>query len=192
VRRNPAVFLDRDGVLNEDRGYVHRWADFVFLPGVVDALRMFGQLGYLLVIITNQSGIARGLYRESDVLALHDRMLSFLHGQGIEIAGVYYCPHHPEGSVARYARICSCRKPAPGMILRAAAEHHIDLANSVLIGDKVTDLEAGAAAGITSLYLVSSTGLEQCFQPFPHAQAVESLHEVAKILRDLPMARCGS
>ena len=192
MRRNPAVFLDRDGVLNEDRGYVHRWADFVFLPGVVDALRMFGQLGYLLVIITNQSGIARGLYRESDVLALHDRMLSFLHGQGIEIAGVYYCPHHPAGSVARYARTCSCRKPAPGMILRAAEEHHIDLASSVLIGDKVTDLEAGAAAGITSLYLVSSTGLEECLQPFPHAQSVESLHEVAKILRDLPMVRCGS
>ncbi|MBP6999766.1 MAG: D-glycero-beta-D-manno-heptose 1,7-bisphosphate 7-phosphatase, partial [Tepidiphilus sp.] len=157
----PAAFLDRDGVLNEDRGYVHRWEDFAFLPGVIDALRRLQQKGYLLVVITNQSAVARGLCAETDVLALHERMRAFLHGQGIELAGIYYCPHHPQGSVARYTRACACRKPEPGMILRAAQEHGIDLARSLLVGDKISDLEAGRAAGIPSLYLVVPPGQEK-------------------------------
>jgi len=126
----PAVFLDRDGVLNEDRGYVHRWEDFSFLPGAIDALRQLQQQGYLLVVITNQSAVARGLCSEADVLALHERMCAFLREQGIELAGIYYCPHHPQGSVSDYAIVCSCRKPEPGMILRAAREHGIDLSRS--------------------------------------------------------------
>ena len=178
----PAAFLDRDGVLNEDRGYVHRWEDFAFLPGVIDALRRLQQKGYLLVVITNQSAVARGLCAETDVLALHERMRAFLHGQGIELAGIYYCPHHPQGSVARYTRACACRKPEPGMILRAAREHGIDLSRSLLVGDKLSDLEAGRAAGLPSLYLVVLPGQEKDLTAFPGAEQVSSLEEVVERL----------
>jgi D-glycero-D-manno-heptose 1,7-bisphosphate phosphatase len=178
----PAVFLDRDGVLNEDRGYVHRWEDFSFLPGAIDALRQLQQKGYLLVVITNQSAVARGLCAEADVLALHERMRTVLREQGIELAGIYHCPHHPQGSVPRYARACPCRKPEPGMILRAAQEHGIDLARSFLVGDKISDLEAGRAAGIPSLYLVVAPGQEKDLAAFPGAQQVSSLEEVAERL----------
>ena len=178
----PAVFLDRDGVLNEDRGYVHRWEDFSFLPGAIDALRRLQQKGYLLVVITNQSAVARGLCSEADVLALHERMCAFLREQGIELAGIYYCPHHPQGSVSDYAIVCSCRKPEPGMILRAAREHGIDLSRSLLVGDKLSDLEAGRAAGIPSLYLVVLPGQEKDLTAFPGAEQVSSLEEVVERL----------
>ncbi|MDK2797250.1 MAG: D-glycero-D-manno-heptose 1,7-bisphosphate phosphatase [Tepidiphilus sp.] len=178
----PAVFLDRDGVLNEDRGYVHRWEDFSFLPGAIDALRQLQQQGYLLVVITNQSAVARGLCAEADVLALHERMCAFLREQGIELAGIYYCPHHPQGSVSDYAIVCSCRKPEPGMILRAAREHGIDLSRSLLVGDKLSDLEAGRAAGIPSLYLVVLPGQEKDLTAFPGAEQVSSLEEVVERL----------
>lgn len=176
----PAVFLDRDGVLNEDRGYVHRWEDFSFLPGAIDALRRLQQQGYLLVVITNQSAVARGLCSEADVLALHERMRAFLREQGIELTGIYYCPHHPQGSVSDYAIACSCRKPEPGMILRAAQEHGIDLSRSLLVGDKLSDLEAGRAAGIPSLYLVVPPGQDKDLSSLPEAQRVSGLSEVVE------------
>lgn len=176
----PAVFLDRDGVLNEDRGYVHRWEDFSFLPGAIDALRRLQQQGYLLVVITNQSAVARGLCSEADVLALHERMRAFLREQGIELTGIYYCPHHPQGSVSDYAIACSCRKPEPGMILRAAQEHGIDLSRSLLVDDKLSDLEAGRAAGIPSLYLVVPPGQDKDLSSLPEAQRVSGLSEVVE------------
>jgi D-glycero-D-manno-heptose 1,7-bisphosphate phosphatase len=176
----PAVFLDRDGVLNEDRGYVHRWEDFSFLPGAIDALRQLQQKGYLLVVITNQSAVARGLCAEADVLALHERMRTVLREQGIELAGIYHCPHHPQGSVPRYARACPCRKPEPGMILCAAQAHGIDLARSLLVGDKISDLEAGRAAGIPSLYLVVPPGQDEDFSSLPGVQRVSGLSEVVE------------
>jgi len=176
----PAVFLDRDGVLNEDRGYVHRWEDFSFLPGAIDALRQLQQKGYLLVVITNQSAVARGLCTEADVLALHERMCAFLRERGIELAGIYHCPHHPQGSVSDYAIACACRKPEPGMILRAAQEHGIDLARSFLVGDKLSDLEAGRAAGIPSLYLVVPPGQDEDLSPLPGVQRVSGLSEVVE------------
>lgn len=176
----PAVFLDRDGVLNEDRGYVHRWEDFSFLPGAIDALRRLQQQGYLLVVITNQSAVARGLCSEADVLALHERMRAFLREQGIELTGIYYCPHHPQGSVSDYAIACSCRKPEPGMILRAAQEHGIDLSRSLVVGDKLSDLEAGRAAGIPSLYLVVPPGQDEDLSSLPGVQRVSGLSEVVE------------
>lgn len=176
----PAVFLDRDGVLNEDRGYVHRWEDFSFLPGAIDALRQLQQQGYLLVVITNQSAVARGLCTESDVLALHERMRAFLREQGIELTAIYYCPHHPQGSVSDYAVACACRKPEPGMILRAAQAHGIDLSRSLLVGDKISDLEAGRAAGIPSLYLVVPPGQDEDLSSLPGVQRVSGLSEVVE------------
>jgi len=176
----PAVFLDRDGVINEDRGYVHRWEDFSFLPGAIDALRQLQQKGYLLVVITNQSAVARGLCTEADVLALHERMCAFLRERGIELAGIYHCPHHPQGSVSDYAIACACRKPEPGMILRAAQAHGIDLSRSLLVGDKLSDLEAGRAAGIPSLYLVVPPGQDKDLFPLPGVQRVSGLSEVVE------------
>ena len=143
-----AVFLDRDGVVNVDHGYVGRWEDFAFAPGAVDAMRRLHDAGWLLVVVTNQSGIARGYYTQADYEALTARMRAELAAAGAPLAGVYHCPHHPAGTVAGYARDCDCRKPAPGMILRAARELGIDLAASVLVGDKDSDLAAAHAAGV--------------------------------------------
>lgn len=153
-----AVFLDRDGVVNVDHGYVGRWEDFEFVPGAVDAMRRLHQAGWQLVVVTNQSGVARGYYTEADYEALTERMKAELAAAGAPLAGVYHCPHHPKGSVAAYARDCDCRKPAPGMILRAAGELTIDLAASVLVGDKDSDLQAADAAGVGRAIRVLAPG----------------------------------
>ena len=151
-----AVFLDRDGVINLDRAYVHRWEDFEFVPGIVDAMRRLKQAGYLLVVVTNQSGIARGYYSEAQYQQLTAQMREALASAGAAVDAVYHCPHHPEGALAPYATDCDCRKPAPGMILQAARELGIDLPGSFLIGDKPSDIDAARAAGVGTSYLVAS------------------------------------
>jgi rfaE bifunctional protein nucleotidyltransferase chain/domain len=155
-----AAFLDRDGVINRDRAYVGRWEDFEFVPGAIDAMRRLQQAGYLLVVITNQSGLARGYYSEADYQALTARMRIALTEAGVELAGVYHCPHHPEGLVPEWRRECDCRKPAPGMILRAAAELGISLTDSLLVGDKPSDIQAARAAGLGHAFLVRSDNQE--------------------------------
>lgn len=134
-----AIFLDRDGTINEDIHYLHRIEDFVFLPGVVDALRELQSAGYLLIVVTNQSGVARGYYTEDELQRLNRWMLETLETQGVHITEVYYCPHLPEAAVEAYRRICDCRKPALGLFLRAVREHDIDLSQSYAIGDKLRD-----------------------------------------------------
>jgi D-glycero-D-manno-heptose 1,7-bisphosphate phosphatase len=151
------IFLDRDGVINRDAGYVWRWADFEFIPGAPEAMRKLRLAGHALVIITNQSGIARGYYSNDDFLRLTAQMLEALAVYGVDVLGVYHCPHHPSGSVSSFAVSCDCRKPAPGMILRAAAEHDLDLVASVFIGDKRSDMVAAAAAGVGRKYLLAAT-----------------------------------
>jgi D-glycero-D-manno-heptose 1,7-bisphosphate phosphatase len=146
IRR--AVFLDRDGVINKEKGYVHTIDGFHFIDGVFDACREMSKAGYRLIIITNQAGIARGYYTEEDFHHLTKWMLNEFQKHGIQIDGVYHCPHHPVHGVGDYRRECDCRKPAPGMILRAAKDHSLDLPHSILIGDKATDIEAGRAAGV--------------------------------------------
>ncbi len=151
-----AAFIDRDGVINAELDYVYRVEDFHVLPGAVAGLRQFAELGYALVVVTNQAGIAKGRYSEADYALLTAHMRELLRRQGVEFAGVYHCPHHPDGSVARYAVPCACRKPAPGLLLQAATDLGLDLARSVLVGDKISDTQAGRAAGVRWTVLVES------------------------------------
>lgn len=152
----PAAFIDRDGVLNEDHGYVHRREDFQWLPGAIDALARLQQAGYTLVVVTNQSGIARGLYTLADLERLHAWVLDVLRRQGVALAGIYACPHHPQALLPEFRLNCVCRKPGPGLIEQAAREHGIDLAASCLFGDKASDIVAGRNAGVGRCWLVGA------------------------------------
>lgn len=151
-----AAFIDRDGVINEELDYVHRIEDFHLLPGAVEGLRLLQDDGWALVVVTNQAGIGRGLYTEQQFHALTDHMRSTLAAGGVRLAGVYHCPHHPTAGIGDYRRDCACRKPRPGMLLQAADELGLDLASSVLVGDKESDLEAGQAAGCAAVVLAES------------------------------------
>ena len=142
-----AIFLDRDGVINVDRGYVHTIEDFEFIPGLFEALRHFQRLGYKLIIVTNQSGIGRGYYSEEDFLRLSKWMREQLLKEGIEIADIFYCPHHPDSD-------CLCRKPKSGMLEEAIKKHRVDPSQSWMIGDKPSDIEAARSAGIDRTILI--------------------------------------
>ncbi len=153
---SPAAFIDRDGVINVEHGYVHRIEDFELIDGVPEGLKLLADAGYRLVVVTNQSGIARGRYTVADMDRLHAHMRAVLAGQGVELAGIYHCPHLPDASVPEYAIECDCRKPAPGMLLQAARELDLDLTRSVMVGDKSSDMQAGHAAGVSFKVLVRS------------------------------------
>ena len=154
VRR--AAFLDRDGVINLDGGYVFRREDFRFVPGTLDAARRLHDMGFLLVVVTNQSGIGRGLYSEADFESLTAWMRGEFQAAGAPLAGVYHCPHHPSNAVGLYRRVCDCRKPAPGMLFAAARDLGIDLAASVMFGDRASDLEAARSAGVAQRILLGT------------------------------------
>jgi D-glycero-D-manno-heptose 1,7-bisphosphate phosphatase len=147
----PAAFLDRDGVLNRDNGFVWRREDFQWLPGAQRAVKRINDAGYLAIVITNQAGVARGLYGEADVRNLHRWMNDELGRDGAHIDAFYYCPHHPSEGQGAYRQVCDCRKPAPGMLLRAMHEWPVNRAASFMIGDKEIDVEAASAAGIRGL-----------------------------------------
>ena len=151
-----AVFLDRDGVINVEGDYVHRVEDFTFIAGAVPALARLRAAGWKLVVVTNQSGIARGYYSESQYRVLTAHMQRELHRAGAELDAVLHCPHLPDAVVEAYRLACTCRKPAPGLLLQAAGMLSIDLSRSVLVGDKVSDVQAGRAAGVGRCLLVRS------------------------------------
>jgi D-glycero-D-manno-heptose 1,7-bisphosphate phosphatase len=156
LRRRPAVFLDRDGVLNVDHGYVHRSDQIDWIPGAIAAVRALNDLGYRAVVATNQAGVAHGHYEEEAVHALHAWMQDELAKHGAFIDAFYHCPYHPEGRVERFRLSHIDRKPGPGMILRALADLEIDKDRSFLIGDKQTDIAAAEAAGIPGFMFAAS------------------------------------
>lgn len=154
--RRRAVFLDRDGVINLDKAYVHRWEDFEFAPGAIEAMRQLKAAGYDLVVVTNQSGIARGMYTQDQFRQLTEHMCEELARFDARPAAVYHCPHHPSGSVAEFAVDCLCRKPQPGLVLEAARDLQLSLVDSIMVGDKPSDMEAARAAGVGRAYKVAS------------------------------------
>lgn len=164
----PAVFFDRDGVLNEDTGYLYEQANFKWTAGAREAVRSVNDAGYFAFVVTNQSGVARGLYKEADIRALHIWMSGDLAQIGAHVDAFEYCPHHPEGSVELYRTSCTCRKPRPGMITKIMNRFPVDSARSFLIGDKFTDIEAAHGAGIRG-YLFEGGNLQQFVDSHLHA-----------------------
>ena len=155
-----AVFIDRDGTINEEKEYLYRTDDFAFIPGAPQAIRLLNEAGFLVIVVTNQSGVARGFYTEEDVHLLHRYIASQLEPFGARVAAWFYCPHHPAGR-GSYALPCRCRKPLPGMLLEAAGRFNIDLESSIMIGDKLVDMEAGVAAGCRPILVRTGYGSEE-------------------------------
>ena len=146
-----ALFLDRDGVINKEKNYLYKIEDFEFIDGVFETCKYFQDKGYLIIIITNQAGIARGYYNEDDFWKLTDWMKKEFDKKGIKITDVYFCPHHPE-----FTGECECRKPKPGMLIESIKKYNIDVNNSILVGDKNSDIEAGKKVGMKKLFLVNT------------------------------------
>jgi D-glycero-D-manno-heptose 1,7-bisphosphate phosphatase len=178
-----AAFLDRDGVINIDRGYVFRREDFEFVPGTLAAARELKAMGLALVVVTNQSGIARGFYGPEQFHALTDWMKETFAAHGAALDGVYFCPHHPTEGEAPYRQPCHCRKPAPGLLLDAARDLDIDLRRSVLFGDKASDLRAALAAGIPNRVLLGTDGREEPDHVFPGGLATERFRSLTDAVR---------
>ncbi len=153
-----AVFLDRDGTINVEKDYLHRVEDFEFIPGAPEAISHLNDAGFVVLVVSNQAGIARGYFEPRAVEALHEHLQSELVYFGAHIDGFYFCPHHPTEGQGEYRQECDCRKGKPGLLLQAAEEHGIDLAQSYMVGDKASDIEAGVAAGCTPLLVLTGYG----------------------------------
>lgn len=154
--RKPAVFLDRDGVLTKERGYVVSMEDLYVFPYAEVCVRKIHEKGYYAIVVTNQSGVARGLFSEEELLRMNSYVL-----QQTGVDAVYYCPHHPEGKIEKYRKICQCRKPGIGMIQKACSEFDIDMKNSYMVGDRAVDIIVGQNAGVKTILLESGYGTKR-------------------------------
>jgi len=154
----PAVFLDRDGTINEQMGYINHLDRFVLLPGVGRAISRLNRAGLPVVVVSNQSGVARGYFPEELVRLVNRKMVELLSQEGAELDGIYYCPHHARAEVEAYRRDCHCRKPKPGLLLQAAADLNLDLRRSFVIGDRTEDLEAARAVGAKAVLVLTGYG----------------------------------
>ena len=185
----PAVFLDRDGTLVEEVAYLHDPERLVLLPGV-GALAGLAAAGFALVVVTNQAGVARGYYDQAAVERVHRRLGELVAGAGVRLDAVLSCPHHPEGTVARYARACRCRKPGPGLLETAAERLDLDLPASYLIGNQPTDAGAAVAAGVTPLLVATGHGAGRAPPPgvaaFPDLEAAAGAVLAARKRPDPP------
>lgn len=167
----PAVLIDRDGTLIEEAGHVRRLDGLRFFPWSLEAVRLLNRAGFAIVVVTNQAGVARGYFGEAFVRQAHAHLDARIAEAGGVVRGYYYCPHHPDATVPEYRQACECRKPAPGMLLRAAREHDLDLARSFAIGDRWHDVEAAARAGVTGLLVRTGHGETELAAPRPGVTA---------------------
>lgn len=173
----PAVFLDRDGVLTEERGYIDSVEKLRVFPYVVECIQQIHKKGYYAIVVTNQSGVARGMFTEEEL----QKMNAYLVRQ-TSVDAVYYCPHHPEGIVGTYRKICSCRKPEIGMIQTACKDFDINMANSYMVGDRAGDIMAGMNAGIRTILLESGYGTARLEKNVKPDYVLEDLRDVIEIL----------
>ncbi len=153
---NKAIFLDRDGVINIEVGYLSNPNDFKIIEGTIEALKILNKKGFLLIVITNQAGVARGYYAEDDLKEIHNKMKSVLKQHEVTLTDIFYCPHHPE-----FTGSCACRKPNPGMILEAKKKYNIDLDNSYMVGDTLNDIQTGIAAKCKTVLVLTGYGTEE-------------------------------
>ena len=158
TKSKPAVFLDRDGTINEQMGYINHLSRFILLPGCAAAIRLLNELDIPVFVMTNQSGLARGYFPSSLLDEVHLKMTEMLGAEGAHIDGIYVCPHHPEAKEERYRENCDCRKPKPGLFNEAALDHNIDLNGSYVVGDRWSDLKAADACGATGILVLSGYG----------------------------------
>jgi len=182
------LFLDRDGTINVERGYSSDPDSIELIPGSAEAIRKANEAGLKVFIVTNQSGVARGFYREEDVVAMNKRLLDVLREAGARIDAVYYCPHHPDTGTPPYRIVCSCRKPKTGMLQQAGNEYGIDLASSFVVGDKCTDVQTGRNAGCKSVLVLTGYGaaeLERCKTTGPPDHVAEDLLGAWNYIRDI-------
>jgi D-glycero-D-manno-heptose 1,7-bisphosphate phosphatase len=177
LRMKRAAFLDRDGVINRDTGYVHRWEEFELIPGALDALRKLSELGFVIVVVTNQSGIGRGYYSVEAFHALMQRFRDVCAQLGIDLH-YFYCPHAPTAA----GDTCTCRKPRPGMLLQASSELGIDLTKSLMIGDRLSDMEAARAAGVPMRFLICGQPSAVCTSESLISASFDTLWECAASL----------
>jgi D-glycero-D-manno-heptose 1,7-bisphosphate phosphatase len=175
-KRQTAVFLDRDGTINEEVGYLDHPEKLKLIPGAAEAIRLINASGMKAVVVTNQSGVARGFFDEGIVGAVHARLRELLLSEGGFLDGIYFCPHHPMEGLGRYLLSCNCRKPAPGLIIQAAAELNLDPAGSYMVGDTLNDIEAGERVGTRGVLVRTGYGAES-------AAALDSREET---LRRIP------
>ena len=179
--KKPAVFIDRDGTINEQMGYINHVSRFILLPGTAEAIRLLNDHGYLVIIVSNQSGVARGYFPIDLVNEVHDHMKVQLEKDNARVDGIFFCPHYPKGKLPEYSRACECRKPKTGLIKMACEDFDIDMADSYVIGDRCTDMELARNAGLKGILVKTGYGLGDLEYVFPDL-AFEPFHVVDDLL----------
>lgn len=193
-----AVFLDRDGTINEEMGYINHLDRFVLLPRAAEAIRLLNDLGLKVIVVTNQAGVAKGYFDEDLLAQVHHKMERLLAESGAHVDGIYYCPHHPEAVREEYRRNCECRKPNTGLIERAVREHGIDPRRSYMVGDKIEDVEFGKRVGAKGIMVLTGYDRGQ-WEHKHHAWSIqpdylaEDLYQAARwIAQDLKAPNSGT